>query len=138
MEGLLNLKYLIVDDMFTMRKLMRRTLDVMGIKNVTDAKDGKVACDLIQLEAAKGAPFQMIISDWNMPEMSGLDLLKYCRAHESFKKVGFILVTAEADPSQAEVAKLAGVDQYVLKPLDDKIFLDILKAVYSKRIENIS
>ena len=131
----LDLRYLVVDDMFTMRAIMKRMLTTMGIKNIADAKDGKVAAELIRLEAAKGTPFHIILSDMNMPEMTGMELLKHCRANEAFKNVGFIMVTAEMDPVQIENAKKFGVDYYFSKPIVEQQFLDALKGVYTKRFQ---
>jgi two-component system chemotaxis response regulator CheY len=136
MEELLNMRFLVVDDMFTMRKMMRNTLSSFGIKNVIEAKDGKIAIDLLRLEAAKQTPFHFVISDWNMPEMTGIELLKQCRASEAFKNIGFILVTAESDLTQIEKAKSFDVDEYVQKPVNNDEFKQKLLAIFKKRYSN--
>jgi two-component system, chemotaxis family, chemotaxis protein CheY len=133
MNEIWSMRFLIVDDMFMMRKIMKNALSSFGAESVVEAKDGKVAGDLMRLEAANGKPFHFVISDWNMPEVTGLDLLKHCRAIEVLKNVGFVLVTAEADRAQEEVAKKAGVDAYVLKPIEGAQFREILYSVYRKR-----
>jgi two-component system chemotaxis response regulator CheY len=133
MPDLIRMRFLIVDDMFTMRKMMRGTLASYGITDITEAKDGSTACDVLRLEAANGRPMQFIISDWNMPEMTGIDLLKFCRASEIYKNVAFVLVTAESDNSQAQRAMESGVDHYVTKPIDEAKFWGILQAIHAKK-----
>ncbi len=106
-------RFLIVDDMLTMRKLVSRLCRELGFKSVTEAADGNLAWD--QLTKAEPA-FSLVISDWNMPNCSGLELLKRVRADERFKGLPFLMVTAETEQSQVTDALLAGVSGYVVKP----------------------
>ncbi len=125
------LRILVVDDMNTMRKIIKGMLQKMGCDNITEADDGVPAWQLIQESHAAGRPFEFIISDWNMPGMTGLDLLKNVRGKEEFKKIPFLMVTAEAEQSNVVVAVKAGVSNYIIKPFNpdtlkqkiDKIFV---------------
>lgn len=109
----LNTKVLVIDDMLTMRKVVTKILREIGFTDILEAPDGAKAWELIN---AQPAPLGLIISDWNMPNMSGLDLLKKVKADVKFKKIPFILVTAEAEQHQVAEAVRSGVDQYVVKP----------------------
>ena len=104
---------LVVDDMMTMRKLVTKTCKELGFSKITDAADGALAWAAIQ---QADPPIGLIISDWNMPNCSGLDFLKKVRSEEKFAKTPFVLVTAEAESHQVAEAIKSGVDQYVVKP----------------------
>lgn len=109
-------KILIVDDMSTMRKIIKNMLTKMGCNNLTEADDGKPAWEMIQKAHEEGVPFEFIVSDWNMPGLSGLDLLKNIRADERFKKLPFLMITAEAEQSNVVIAVKAGVSNFIVKP----------------------
>lgn len=125
-----SIKILIVDDMSTMRKIIRNMLGKMGCDNLTEADDGAPAWEMIQQAHEAGDPYQFIVSDWNMPQLTGLELLKNIRADERFKKLPFLMVTAEAEQSNVITAVKAGVSNFVVKPFSivslkekiDKIF----------------
>lgn len=106
------IKILIVDDMMTMRKLVKRALDTMGFKTVEEADDGQKAWEKLQANP----DIALVISDWNMPNCSGLEFLKRVRADSRFKKLPFILLTAEAEAHQVTEAVQAGVSNYCVKP----------------------
>lgn len=127
------LRFLVVDDMATMRKVIGQQLKGLGVTQITEASDGAVAKEALEKSLAANTPIQFIVSDWNMPTVSGLELLKFCRAHASFKGIPFLLVTAEAEMSQVSEAIAAGVDNYVVKPFTPANFTDKLNAVYTKR-----
>ena len=101
-----NTKVLIVDDMLTMRKIVKKTCASIGLTNTVEAKDGQLAWDVIN-DAEQG--IQLVISDWNMPNCSGLDLLKRVRGDSRFKELPFMLVTAESEQSQIVEAIQAGL-----------------------------
>lgn len=123
-------KILIVDDMSTMRKIIKNMLTKMGCDDLHEADDGTPAWDMIQNAYKDGAPFDFIISDWNMPGMTGLDLLKNIRASAEFNTLPFLMVTAEAEQSNVVLAVKSGVSNFVVKPFNadtlkmkiDKIF----------------
>ncbi len=120
-----NMRILIVDDFATMRRIVRNILKQLGFANVEDADDGTTA--LAQLKASQ---FDFVVTDWNMPKMSGLELLKTIRADPDLKHIPVLMVTAEALQENIVAAAKAGVNDYVVKPFDaqtmkgklDKIF----------------
>ncbi len=131
--NLADLKLLVVDDMATMRKVIAQQLRLMGGNQITEASDGNIAIEILEKTLATKQPIQFIVSDWNMPTVSGLDLLIYCRKHAFYKAIPFLLVTAEAEMTQVSEAIAAGVDNYVVKPFAPNSFAEKLTAVYNKR-----
>ncbi len=127
-----NTKYLVVDDFATMRKVVKKVLTELGYSDISEAEDGKQALQLIQEAAASGAPFQCIVSDWNMPNMTGLELLKACKADPKLKDIPFMLVTAESEKEQIIEAAKAGVSEYVIKPFNAATLKEKLTRVYNK------
>jgi two-component system, chemotaxis family, chemotaxis protein CheY len=125
-------KVLVVDDFKTMRKIVIGALGTCGLKNVTEAEDGIHAWPLIEAAAKEGAPFGLVVSDWNMPQLSGLELLRKVRALESTRKTPFVLVTAEAEQKNILEAVQAGVSNYVVKPFTPATFKEKLEQVHSK------
>ncbi len=123
-------KVLIVDDMMTMRKLVSKTCKEIGFQNLVEAADGIQAWEAIQNSTP---PIGLVISDWNMPNCSGLDLVKRIRADSRFKNTPFIMVTAEAEQHQVLEAIKSGVDNYVVKPFGKEQLIEKLEAVHKKR-----
>lgn len=121
---------LIADDMMTMRKLVAKSLKEIGFTNIVEAADGAKAWEAI---SSGGTPINIIISDWNMPNATGLDLLKRVRADGRFKGVPFLLLTAESDQAQVKEAIVAGVDSYIVKPFTKEQIEAKLKEVYSRK-----
>ncbi len=106
-----NMKVLVVDDFATMRRIVKNILSQLGFKNIIEADDGTTALDILKKE-----PVGLIISDWNMPKMTGLELLKAVRADPNLADTPFIMVTAEAQQDNIILAVKAKVSQYVVKP----------------------
>lgn len=106
-----SIKILVVDDFATMRRIMKNILKQLGYTNVSEADDGTTA-----LEEMKKTTYDLIVSDWNMPKMTGLELLKTVRADPVYKEVPFLMVTAEAQKQNVIEAVQAGVSNYVVKP----------------------
>lgn len=127
-----NTKFLIVDDFATMRKIIKKVLMELGYTNVEEAEDGKPAFEMLQKAQAVGQPFQCVISDWNMPGMTGLDLLKACKNDQNFKSVPFMLVTAESEQKNIVEAAKAGVSDYVVKPFNANTLKGKLERVWTK------
>src|SRR5574342_371471 len=98
-----NLKILIVDDFSTMRRIVRNLLKELGFTNADEAEDGVVA-----LQKLKGGNFQFVVSDWNMPNMTGIELLRAIRADDSLKSVPVLMVTAESKKENIIAALQAG------------------------------
>lgn len=121
-----NMKILVVDDFATMRKIIKNILKKLGFQNIAEAEDGVSA-----LEVLKKQEIDFIVSDWNMPNMSGLELLKAIRSDEALKDKPVLMVTAEAQKENIVEAVKAGVNNYVVKPFTpetmkekiDKIFV---------------
>lgn len=128
-----NTRILVVDDMKTMRLVMKKALTTLGFSDITEADDGETAWPMIQQAAINGTPFQLILSDWNMPKMKGLDLLKMVRGQDNIKSVPFILVTAESESEQVKVAISHGVSQYVVKPFTAQALSEKLASVVAKK-----
>lgn len=121
------MKILIVDDMQTMRKILKNMLMKMGCNDIHEAPDGIPALQMIKEAHEAGVPYKFIMSDWNMPGMTGLDLLKNLRADDNFKKLPFLMITAEGEQANVLTAVKAGVSNFVVKPfsinvLQEKIF----------------
>ena len=120
-----NMKVLVVDDFATMRRIVKNILVQLGFKNIIEADDGTSALEILQKEKV-----DLIISDWNMSKMTGLDLLKTVRADANLAATPFIMVTAEAQQDNIIAAVKAKVSQYIVKPFTadtlaekmDKIF----------------
>jgi two-component system, chemotaxis family, chemotaxis protein CheY len=120
-------KVLVVDDMLTMRKIVTKILKDLGFSDIHEAQDGQEAWEKTQT-----GNFGLIISDWNMPNCSGLEFLKRVRADKKFSKTPFLLVTAEAEQHQVAEAIKSGVDQYVVKPFSKEILKSKLESTYKK------
>lgn len=128
----MNTKILIVDDMRTMRIVIKRTLNALGFSDLTEADDGETAWAAITV-AQNQKQFQLIISDWTMARLSGLDLLKKVRATPALAKLPFMMITAESDAAQVKEALLAGVSNYVTKPFTQEIVKAKLEAIWKKQ-----
>lgn len=111
-----NIRILIVDDFATMRKVIRNLLKQVGYENIVEAEDGAIA-----LRTLKAQNVDFIISDWNMPNMSGLELLKAVRADGELSKTPFLMVTAEALQDNVIAAVKAGVSNYIVKPFTAEV-----------------
>lgn len=125
-------KILVVDDMMTMRKIVINGLKKIGFTSFMEADDGETAWPKVEEEAQKGAPFGLIISDWNMPKMKGIDLLRKVRATETVKGTPFLMVTAEAEQSAILEAVQAKVSNYIVKPFSPDVLEEKIKIVYKK------
>lgn len=116
-----NMKFLVVDDFSTMRRIVRNLLKELGFTNVQEAEDGVDALNKLRSEA-----FDFVVSDWNMPNMTGIDLLRAIRADAMLKHLPVLMVTAEAKRENIIEAAQAGASGYVVKPftagtLDEKL-----------------
>lgn len=120
-----NMRVLVVDDFSTMRRIIKNILRQIGFNNIVEADDGTTAWDVINKDR-----IDFVISDWNMPKMTGIDLLRKVRTSEEFGKMPFLMVTAEAQQENIIEAVQAKVSNYIVKPFTaetlgakiDKIF----------------
>lgn len=122
-----DLKILIVDDFATMRKVVRNLLKQSGYENVVEAEDGVSA-----MRALKAQKVDFVISDWNMPNMSGIELLKAVRADEELKQTPFLMVTAEALQDNVVAAVKAGVSNYIVKPFTAEVLNEKIQKIMEK------
>lgn len=106
-----NLTVLIVDDFITMRRIVRKILRDLDFEDIVEAEDGSAA-----MEVLKRTSVDLIISDWNMPKMTGLELLKQVRSTENLKDIPFLMLTAEAQKENIVEAIKAKVSNYIVKP----------------------
>ena len=120
-----NMKILVVDDFATMRRIIKNILTQLGFKNIIEADDGTTALDVLKSEK-----IGLIVSDWNMPKMTGLDLLKAVRADASLTNTPFIMVTAEAQQDNIILAVKAKVSQYIVKPFTAETLSEKLNKIF--------
>jgi two-component system, chemotaxis family, chemotaxis protein CheY len=121
-----NIKILAVDDFSTMRRIVRNILRQLGYNNIAEAEDGAAA-----LEYLKQNKVDFIVSDWNMPNMTGLELLKAVRADTNLKDIPILLVTAEALKENVVEAVKAGVNGYIVKPFTAETLKEKIDAIFS-------
>ena len=122
-----NLKILVVDDFPTMRRIIRNLLKDLGYENVDEAEDG-----VMGLEKLRNGGFEFVVSDWNMPNLDGLDMLKEIRADEALTKLPVLMVTAEAKKENIIAAAQAGASGYVVKPFTAATLEEKLNAIFAK------
>jgi two-component system chemotaxis response regulator CheY len=122
-----DMKILIVDDFSTMRRIIKNFLQDLGFSDTTEADDGETALPLL-----KSGNFDFLVTDWNMPGMDGLALLKKIRADEQLKALPVLMVTAEAKREQIIEAAHAGVNGYVVKPFTADILKDKIEKIFER------
>jgi len=122
-----NIKILVVDDFATMRKVVRNLLKQAGYENIVEAEDGVAA-----LRILKSQKVDFVISDWNMPNMTGIELLKTVRADEEIGKIPFLMVTAEALQDNVITAVKAGVSNYIVKPFTAEVLNEKITKIMEK------
>ena len=121
----LNMKVLVVDDFATMRRIVTNVLKQIGFTDIAEADDGTTALQMLKKEE-----YGLVLCDWNMPEMPGIELLKTVRADESLKDLPFVMVTAEAEKRNIIEAVQAGVNNYVVKPFTAETVIQKLEKVF--------
>ncbi len=122
-------RILVIDDMMTMRKLVSKVCKELGFMDLTEASDGALGWEAL---ANAKPPIGLVISDWNMPNCTGFDLLKRVRGDQRFKELPFVMVTAESENSQVIDAIKAGVSNYIIKPFTADTLKEKLEAVHKK------
>ncbi|MGN2242684.1 chemotaxis response regulator CheY [Frateuria sp. GZRR33] len=124
-----NMKILVVDDFSTMRRIVRNLLVELGFTNtlIQEADDGNNAMTML-----KSQPFDMVVTDWNMPNMTGIDLLRAIRAEPSLKGLPVLMVTAENNRDQIIAAAQAGVNGYIVKPFNAVTLKEKLTKIFER------
>ncbi len=122
-----NLRFLVIDDFATMRRIVRNLLQDLGFKNVEEAEDGQDA-----LTKLRASTFDFVISDWNMPNLDGLQLLSEMRKDDGLKAIPVLMVTAEAKKENIIAAAQAGANGYVVKPFTAATLEEKLNKIFEK------
>ncbi len=122
-----NMKILIVDDFSTMRRIIKNLLRDLGFTNTQEADDGSSALPLL-----KASNFDFLVTDWNMPGMTGIELLKAVRADEKLQSLPVLMVTAEAKREQIIEAAQAGVNGYVVKPFTAQALKEKIEKIFER------
>jgi two-component system chemotaxis response regulator CheY len=122
-----NMRILIVDDFSTMRRIVKNLLNDLGYNNTAEADDGSTA-----LAALRTAPFDFVVTDWNMPGMTGIELLKAIRADDKLKTLPVLMVTAEAKREQIIEAAQNGVNGYIIKPFTAQTLEEKLGKIFER------
>jgi len=123
----LKMKILVVDDFSTMRRIVKNVLKQIGFENIEEAEDGAQA-----LAKMKGGGYGFVVTDWNMPNMDGLEFFKTARQEPALKDVPFLMVTAEAEKDKVIKAIQAGVNNYIVKPFTAEIFKEKMDRIFEK------
>jgi two-component system chemotaxis response regulator CheY len=121
------MKILIVDDFSTMRRIIKNLLRDLGFTNTEEADDGTTALPMLQ-----NGNYDFLVTDWNMPGMTGIDLLKAVRADDKLKKLPILMVTAEAKREQIIEAAQAGVNGYVVKPFTAQALKEKIDKIFER------
>lgn len=122
-----NMKILIVDDFSTMRRIVKNLLRDLGFNNTVEADDGITALPML-----KRGDFDFVVTDWNMPCMQGIDLLRHIRADEQLKHLPVLMITAEAKREQIIEAAQAGVNGYIIKPFNAATLKEKITKVFER------
>jgi two-component system chemotaxis response regulator CheY len=123
-----DIKILVVDDMAAMRKILKTLLGQLGYKNVDEAEDGKQALEILKQNPNK---YGLVITDWNMPNMTGIELVQAIRSDEQLKHLPILMVTAEAKKENVLMAIKAGVNNYIVKPFTAETLKEKLEKIFS-------
>ncbi|WP_132702166.1 chemotaxis response regulator CheY [Reinekea marinisedimentorum] len=122
-----NMKILVVDDFSTMRRIVKNLLRDLGFTNTHEADDGTTAWPMLQ-----SGDFDFVVTDWNMPGMTGIELLQKIRADERLKGIPVLMVTAEAKRDQIVAAAQAGVNGYVVKPFTAAALKEKIEKIFER------
>jgi len=121
-----SIRVLVVDDFATMRRIVKGVLKQLGFSKIVEAVDGIEAFDMLKKEEVG-----LIVSDWNMPNMTGLELLKAVKGDDSLKGIPFVMVTAEGMKENVVEAVKAGVNNYIVKPFSPEAFTEKIESVFN-------
>jgi len=125
--------FLVVDDVPFMRRVAIISLRALGYRNISEAEDGEQALRLLQSAVDAAAPVDFVVTDWSMPCMDGLALLRTIRARDDLKHLPVLMVSAQMDDSCVMVAERAGADGYIPKPMSAAVLKPALDAIWAKR-----
>jgi len=123
-----NMKFLVVDDFATMRRIVKNILRQIGHTNILEAENGQMALDILRREKV-----DFIVSDWNMPQMPGIELLKAVRSQDEWKDLPFLMVTAEGQKENVLEAVKFKVSNYIVKPFTPETFIEKVNKILEKK-----
>jgi two-component system chemotaxis response regulator CheY len=121
------IKILVVDDFSTMRRIVKNLLKQIGYETIDEAEDGEQAYAKL-----KNEKYQFVVSDWNMPNMTGIELIKKVRSDPELKDLPFLMVTAEAEKEKVVEAIKSGVNNYIIKPFTAEILKEKMEKIFEK------
>jgi len=127
--------FLVVDDSSAVRTLVKQQLMSLGFKNILEAEDGKEAISKLDGLYKVGVQLHLVIADWNMPEMNGIDLLLNLKNHPKYKSIPFLMITSESESENVIKAIVLGVTDFVVKPFDEHVLLEKLTAIWKRTNE---
>jgi two-component system, chemotaxis family, chemotaxis protein CheY len=122
-----DMKILVVDDFSTMRRIIKNLLRDLGFTNTDEADDGSTALPMLQT-----GKYDFLVTDWNMPGMTGIELLQHVRSDDSLKTLPVLMVTAEAKRDQIVAAAQAGVNGYVVKPFTAAVLKEKIEKIFER------
>ncbi len=125
-------RILIVDDMPSIRDLVRSSLTKLGYIHLFEAQDGQQGLEVLKTQKRMGAPIELVLADWNMPKLMGIDLLKAVRAVPEWELLPFILITTESEKTQILEAIASGVTDYIVKPFSLNVLQGKIAAAYKR------
>ena len=125
-----NQRVLVVDDMATVRLVVNQCLSELGYKDIIEATNGQTGWDML---TTSSPPVSLILSDWNMPKLTGIDFVKLVRADRRYAKIPFVLITTEVESKKVVEAIKAGVDDYVVKPFTLETIASKIESAYRKK-----
>jgi len=123
----LKMKILVVDDFSTMRTIVKKLLEQLGFENIDEAEDGAQAYSKLKEEG-----YDFVVTDWNMPNMDGIDLLKKVRSDPEIKDTPMLMVTAEAEKEKVITAIQAGVNHYIVKPFTAEVLKEKMDKIFER------
>ena len=123
-----NIKILVVDDAPTIRRILKNALKEMGYENVDEAEDGQIA-----LQKLRKSKYDFVITDWNMPNMTGIELVQEIRKDPNLKHLPILMVTAEAKKENIILALKSGVNNYIVKPFTPKVLKEKISAIFAAK-----
>lgn len=125
-------RILVIDDMPAIRRMVKDSMRQLGYRNFYTAEDGMEGLRVLEQQLLEDEPIQLVLSDWNMPEMPGIELLKQIRELDDYQDVPFLMITAEGQKHQILEAIQAGVTDYILKPFTPDLLEKKLQAAWKK------
>lgn len=128
---------IVVDDSSAVRSLVKEQLGGLGFKNIIEAENGKAALERMEAADKQGIGFDLVISDWNMPEMNGIDFLLSLKKHAKFMTIPFLMITSESETENVIKAIVLGVTDFIVKPFDEGDLSEKLVSIWKRTHEEV-